>query len=211
MTAILELRMRDRSDHVDTVDLDALSPRARALAEAWHLHALHNRGAVILRQTSGTRADLIRPDDRERYAQYYDLAVPDSIVWTSWSVYPEDSTMEPARYLEQQAKRLPAGYAPVAAGKDQPVPSAAAAAADDEWLTLDEVLHELRAAGRPIEKATWRAYVARDQAPEAGRRIGATPQWRRRDVAAFLAGTWRQDQSKQLLGTRVQSLRDAPL
>lgn len=192
MTTV-ELRMRDRSDHTDVVDLDTLSPRARALAEAWHMHALHHRGVVILRQTTGVRADLIRPDDRGRYALIYDLSVPDSVVWSSWSAYPEDSTMPPAQYLEQQAGRLPAGYAPVAAGKDQPVPSAAAALADDEWLTLDEVLHELRAAGRTVAKATWRAYVARDQAPEAGRRVlGVTPQWRRRDVAAYLAGTWRQ-------------------
>lgn len=196
MTTV-ELRMRDRSDHIDTVDLDTLSPRARALAEAWHMHALHNRGVVILRQTSGTRADLIRPDDRGRYALMYDLSVPDSVVWSSWSAYPADSTMLPARYLEQQARRLPAGYAPVAAGKDQPVPSAAASLADDEWLTLDEVLHELRMAGRTVAKATWRAYTARGQAPEAGRRIGATPQWRRQDVAAYLAGTWRQTTAKR--------------
>lgn len=195
MATLVDLRMRDRSDHTDVVDLEELSPRARALAEAWSMHFAQRRGTVILRQSSGVRADLIRPQDRARYALIYDLDVPDTMVWDRWSAYPEDSTVPPVRYVEQQARRLPTGYAPVAADKDAPVPSADAALADDEWLTLNEVLHELRMAGRPIGKSTWRAYTSRHQAPEAGKRSPGQrwgiPQWRRRDIAAFIAGTWR--------------------
>lgn len=61
--------------------------------------------------------------------------------------------------------------------------------APEEWTT-DQVLEYLTAAGRPIARSTWEAYVARDQAPAPARRIGRTPVWNERVVRA-----WNGDQA----------------
>lgn len=62
--------------------------------------------------------------------------------------------------------------------------------ADEEWTT-DHVLAYLAAAGRPIARSTWEAYVARDQAPAPVRRIGRTPVWSERAVRAWNGGRGR--------------------
>lgn len=184
----IELRIRDDDDHIDTVDLDLLTPPARALAETWHAHDRHRKSAVFLLQASGVRRDRLAPADRDRYAMFFDLDAPDSMMWDSWSTYPIASTMPAERYLEGQARRLPTGYAPIGGDFATRVPSAGASLAGEEWLTVDDVLVEFEAAGRPITRSTWRAYVSRGQAPSPGRRVGPTPQWRRAQVRAMLNG-----------------------
>jgi hypothetical protein len=47
-----------------------------------------------------------------------------------------------------------------------------------DWWTTDDVLAFLRAAGAPIGRATWAAYVSRGQAPAPGRMFGRSPVWR---------------------------------
>ncbi len=52
-------------------------------------------------------------------------------------------------------------------------------------LTTDQVLAYLAEHGRQITPSTWRAYVARGQAPAPARRIGRTPLWNEADIEAF--------------------------
>ena len=50
------------------------------------------------------------------------------------------------------------------------------------WLTVAEVAERLG-----IEESTWRAYVARGQAPAAESKIGPLPVWRTETIDAWLA------------------------
>jgi hypothetical protein len=50
-------------------------------------------------------------------------------------------------------------------------------AAGVEWWTSDQVIAYLAGTGKQISESTWRSYVARGQAPAAGRHIRRTPQW----------------------------------
>lgn len=54
-----------------------------------------------------------------------------------------------------------------------------------DLLTVAEVLALLAERGRTITASTWRAYVARGQAPAPARRISRTPLWDRADVLAW--------------------------
>jgi hypothetical protein len=46
-----------------------------------------------------------------------------------------------------------------------------------DWWTTADVLTYLKSVGVPITDATWRAYVARGQAPEPDRNFGRSPVW----------------------------------
>lgn len=54
-------------------------------------------------------------------------------------------------------------------------------------LTSDEVLALLAERGRQISASTWRAYVARGEAPAPVEHVGRTPLWDRAQVIAWNA------------------------
>ncbi|MFE7423418.1 transcriptional regulator [Rhodococcus sp. NPDC057529] len=55
-------------------------------------------------------------------------------------------------------------------------------------LTTQQVLDLVEEhTGRTIAPGTFRAYVARGQAPAAAERIGREPLWRRRDITTWLS------------------------
>jgi hypothetical protein len=58
-------------------------------------------------------------------------------------------------------------------------------------MTRDQVLAYLAGKGRSIQPGTWSAYVARNQAPAAARKLGRTPLWDPSEVAAFAEGAWK--------------------
>ncbi|GAF43616.1 helix-turn-helix transcriptional regulator [Rhodococcus wratislaviensis] len=54
-------------------------------------------------------------------------------------------------------------------------------------LTARQVLDLIEdKTGRPLAPSTFRAYVARGQAPAAAERIGREPLWRRRDILTWI-------------------------
>lgn len=128
----------------DDIDLDQLSPRARALAEAITSRPERRRSAIPV------------VVDGER------------ISWSNWSYYPVDSPMDPHAYLEQQAARFPLGWTIVGSHEH---PIASINAQDREWIAKQ------CADAWGVKPATWRSYVARGQAPQPSRRVGATPVW----------------------------------
>jgi hypothetical protein len=129
----------------DDIDLDRLSPRARALAEAIAQRPERNRGAIGAVNGAGTR-----------------------VSWSGWSLYPVDSPMNPHDYLEQQAARFPGDWT-IAGSREQPIPSLTGQ--DREWIAKQ------CADAWGVKPNTWRAYVARGQAPQPIRRVGSTPVW----------------------------------
>lgn len=46
-----------------------------------------------------------------------------------------------------------------------------------DWWTTADVLAYLKSVGVPISDTTWRAYVARGQAPAPDRLFGRSPAW----------------------------------
>ncbi|WP_224274109.1 AlpA family transcriptional regulator [Streptomyces sp. LS1784] len=180
--ARLALRAAPECDHAryEDIDLDQLSPRARALAEAVQQRSLATAGVIWC--ALGTVRSLI--PDAEQWHADDDLGEPVFVPWSAWSAYPDDSEMDPHDYLEQQARRINPAYSIVGAHPRTPVPSYAAGAADDGW-TRQQVLDYLRAAGRPIAPGTWSSYVARGQAPAPVRRVGRTPLWNPAEIKAW--------------------------
>ncbi|MEO3856267.1 hypothetical protein [Acrocarpospora sp. B8E8] len=168
--ATISLDLRGTGTYED-VDLDALTPRARALAEA--VAQRLGSTCVIWVQSDRTVRETI--PDAECYYGADELDQPYRMGWSGWSRYPAESAMSQHGYLEQQARRIPPQYSIIGAFPDQPVPSAAAAAAD-RGMTRDQVLAWLAARGRKVGPSTWSSYTARGQAPKP-RYVGRTPLW----------------------------------
>lgn len=91
----------------EEIDLDRLSPRARALAEAIASRPLRTVGGIVV-EHHGER-----------------------LVWSGWARYPADSAMDPYDYLEGQAERFPLD-ATIVGPRERPVPSREAQ--DEEWI-----------------------------------------------------------------------------
>jgi len=171
----------------EDVDLDTLTPRARALVEAVAATPLRTAVDIWVQRDRPIR------DTAPDWALWYtdaQAAQPERRAWRGWSDYPATSTMSPAEYLEQQARRIPPDWHPLGAHPAAPVPSLEAGAADT-GMTRDTVLTWLREHDRPIAPGTWTGYVARGQAPKPRRHIGRTPLWDLADIEQWAAGTWR--------------------
>lgn len=178
----LNLSLRDDSDP-EPVDLDALTPRARALAEAV-AQRLGGRCVIWVQSEKTVRRAVA---DAERWYSADELDRPYRMGWSGWSHYPADSVMSQHDYLEQQARRIPPQYSIVGAFPDRPVPSYEQGAADN-GMTRDQVLDYIAAkTGKPrIAPGTWSSYTARDQAPKPSRYVGRTPLWDRSAIDAWL-------------------------
>lgn len=177
----LALRANAETPRYEDIDLDRLSPRARALAEAVAQQDLATAG-VIWCASRGTVRELV--PDAERWHSPADLDQPVRVPWSGWSHYPDESDMDPHDYLEQQARRIHPEYTIIGADPHTPVASYAAGAADS-GMTRQQVLDYLRTRGRHIEPGTWSSYVARGQAPTPTRKVGRTPLWALEDIAAW--------------------------
>lgn len=179
----------------DEVDLDQLTPRARALAECVaQMPGSNSRaGEILCRHPSLTRHEMI--SSPEVWLRPEQMDQPAQMGWARWDAYRADSDVTAAEYLERQARKIPHDWAIISARwwlgpQQQPVPSSAASA-NDRYLTRDQVLDYMRERGRDISVRTWSGYTARNQAPKADRHIGRTPLWRPETIDAFLDGTWR--------------------
>lgn len=179
----------------DTIDLDRLTPRARALAEAVAQLPGHRKGAgeILCVHRSKTRADMTR--NPEMWLSPEQMTEPARQTWSAWDRYPADAAMGAAEYLERQARKIPPEWRIVSAwsmgAAFAPVPSTEAGAADD-GLTARGVTEYLATHhDRHIGPGTWRAYAARDQAPKPVRRVGREGLWSPADVGAWARGEWK--------------------
>lgn len=168
----------------DTVSLDGLTPRARALAEAVAQTPLRTATDIWM------EADQPIRDTDPSWQMWHteeEADRPERRPWRGWAQYPADSAMAPAEYLETQARKIPPGWHILGAHPQTPVPSLDEGAADT-GMTRDMVLRYLRGHGRQIGMSTWSAYVARGTAPGPARHVGRTPLWDQADLDAFLTG-----------------------
>lgn len=202
--AIVTLQLRTDAKHVtgdgdvsitnaraDSVDLDALTPRARALAEAVAQMPGGDRGAGEILCTHRTRTRGESVSNPDVWLTEEQQAEPARMTWAVWDKYPADSDVPADAYLEKQARKIPSDWAIVSAWgpllRPDPVPSAEAGAADDR-LTAQGVVDRLaRLHGRHIGPGTWRSYVNRGQvqAPKPVAQAGRVPLWSPADIDAW--------------------------
>lgn len=159
------------------VDLDRLTPTARALAEAAAVHPGKVAGDIWME--ADVRIRDVMPDWELWYTPD-EAARPERRPWRGWSAELLGE-YDPHDRLEREARKIPPGWHVLGAHPDQPVPSAGPIREG----TIDQVLAYLRERGRPITAATWRSYVGRGQAPQPVRHIGRTPLFDLDEVARW--------------------------
>lgn len=190
----LKLRSDARRYHEDTdtledvfatyedIDLDRLSPRARALAEAIAASPLRTKADIWMESDQPIRE---RTPDWHHWYTEERASQPERRSWRGWAKYPATSPTDPHRYLETEAAKIPPGWHVLGADPRTPVQPGA----DEQLMTRHQVLTYLASHGRVIKPGTWDSYVTRDQAPRPATRVGRTPLWSPADIAAFAAGT----------------------
>lgn len=182
----------------EDIDLDQLTPRARALAAAIAQMPGGDKaaGEILCQHVTLRRRDVI--PNPEVWLSSEEMEQPARQSWSAWGRYLAYSEMPPVEYLERQARKIPPEWRIVSAfswgsGPHPPVPSAAAGAADDR-LTVRGVVDRLASLhGRHIGPGTWRSYASRDQAPRPVDRVGREGLWSLADVDAWARGEWRAE------------------
>lgn len=174
-------RVRHKAAFAEAIDLDRLSPRARALAEAAH-DAQHpdqmGDQSVVWMEADQPRRETMA--DWELWLTPEQADQPDRRPWNGWAKYPSTSELDPHDYLEREAAKIPAGWHVLGARPGQRAPSSG-----DTGMTRDQVLRYLRDKGRDIKPGTWTGYVTRNQAPQPVRHIGRTPLWDPKDIQEY--------------------------
>ena len=183
-----------------TIDLDALTPRARALAEAVAQlpGARKGAGEILCHHRTKTRGEMT--PDAESWLPPELLTQPAQQSWARWDIYRADSEVSPVDYLESQARKIPPEWRIVcgrAIGHPDPAPvPSSQAGGDDDRLTPRAVVDYLATHHkRHIGSSTWRSYASRGQAPAPVGHVGRESLWAPADVDAWATGQWQADRS----------------
>lgn len=112
MPTIVSLKLRDDAYEngnlipatYEDVDLDQLTPRARALAEAVARTSLST--AVDIWMEHSTPICDIDPSWRMWHTEEQ-AARPERRPWRGWARYPANSPVTPVEYLEGEARKIP--------------------------------------------------------------------------------------------------------
>ncbi|ACU71734.1 hypothetical protein Caci_2825 [Catenulispora acidiphila DSM 44928] len=186
--------------HPVAIDLDTLTPRARALAEAVAQLPGKRKGGgeIMCEHRTKTRRDIT--PDAESWLPPERLDEPARQAWARWDIYRADSEVPPAEYLEIQARKIPPEWRIVcghAIGLPDPAPVASSqSAGEDDRLTPRAVVEYLATRHqRHIGPSTWRSYAARGQAPAPVGHVGRESLWSPVDVDAWATGQWHADRS----------------
>lgn len=162
------------------VDLDSLTPMARALAEAMASSAVR---WISIRSRRMVR-DLHPPGQAEQLwgAAHPGLDEPRVEPYESWSIPREGWTIE--EWLEYEARKMP-GWYPVAPGGGD-LPSSPAARLDD-GITADQCLLMLAMIGCTVDKDRWmrKATKGADGFPAVARHNGHGSLWSEAEVRAW--------------------------
>lgn len=207
MTSV-KLHLR-KGGPLEDVDLDTLTPKARALAEAIHACPGHQPLGVVC-ATGQTKGD--NPNFRYIHGEGPEAdklaAEPQVATIRNYGLIPADSPTTAADWLEREASAMPLDAYPIAGVKSRigpatdRVPSADAAAAD-QYLTRDRVLDYMREAGQPMGIQAWDTLRGTGFLPEPDRYVLSKPQWKPETIDAFLARDrelWPISQVAEFLG-----------
>lgn len=182
MNTITQLALSPGGRTLVDVDLDRLTPRARALAEILARNPLKTRSPILvestrtMREMGATDADAI---------WYGDLDQPHRTTWDHWAKIP--GPIDPHDYLENEARKLPLGYFPVGRSRAGRVPAADAARDDTDLITRSQIAEVMRELGRPIGLATLANYKSNPPKgwPQPVKYVGRTPLWSRAAIEEY--------------------------
>lgn len=158
----------------DAIDLDRLSPQARALAETIAISRDAQAGEILLELAEG--------HDDDTTIGRYAAAHPGQVrrarraVWSRWDKFRADDHSDAHGWLERQAAKLPHGCRVIGPHEWPQHP---------DGLTLPQVLTLLGRFGITVKPSTWRAYVARKEELKPVAHIGRTPLWDMSQIIAW--------------------------
>ncbi len=161
------------------IDPARLSATARTLAEA--IANTPGRTTVDI----WMEADQPIRDTQPDWANWHtedEAAQPERRPWRGWSTTPLGPAEDPHARIEYEARKIPPGWHVYGARPDTPNTDRSPVREGDTAT----VLAYLAQHGRTITPATWRAYVARNQAPQPAKRVGRTPLWHLDDIDTWL-------------------------
>ncbi|MFF9309870.1 hypothetical protein ACF1BS_03075 [Streptomyces sp. NPDC014748] len=196
---IVKLAIRSQSPLCE-VDLDTLTPKARALAEAIHMSSGH-RPLGVLCDTGKTKGD--NPNHEYLYGTGPEAdrigAQPDLRFMTSLEPLPGGAMMTPEEWLEYNARQIPHTAWPIAGARSrvesltERVPSADAAR-EDRCLTSDQALRYLSDAGINFSNNAWILLQEAGNAPTPRQYAlnGRMPLWHVDDLDAYIARDYEQ-------------------
>ncbi|MEU9470461.1 hypothetical protein AB0D78_28355 [Streptomyces avermitilis] len=198
-------RVRYMAAFSETVELDDLTPRARALAEAIHACPGHQPLDIVLR-TGRLKGDspnftYIWGDNAAKAAE------PEQVTVRNWSVMRADSPMSAVEWLEREARTIPLSAYPVGPVGGEPVPSMEAGAGD-QYLTRDSILDYMRNRGYPMDVKAWDTLRGTGHLPEPGRYVCGRPQWKPEAIDAYVnrdPELWPISRVAEFLGYEGQS------
>ena len=195
MTTFVSLQLRESTfttTGLVDVDLDQLTPKARALAEAIHASFGHRPLAVLV-DTGKTKGD------NPYHAHWYGTgpkadaigSQPDLRLMGNLAVIPRYAATSPEEWLEYNARQMPYDAWPIAGAEskieplNERVPSAEAAR-EDRCLTRDQTLSYLAEKGAPVGEA-WTMLQKAGNAPAPRHRAlaGRMPLWHVDDLNAY--------------------------
>lgn len=193
------------------VDLDTLTPKARALAEAIHMSFKHQPLGVLC-DTGRTKSD--NPNHAYLYGSGPNAdeigARPDLRFMRNLEPQRRDTATSPEEWLEYNARQLPFDAWPIAGARsriaplDERVPSAEAAR-EDRCLTRTQVPAYLTDAGAPVTADGWSLLWKAGQVPEPRHHAldGRMPLWHADDLDAYASrefDRWPLSRVAQFLG-----------
>ncbi|WNI19233.1 hypothetical protein [Actinacidiphila sp. ITFR-21] len=170
----------------EEVDLDALTPRARAFTEALHDATSHAvPGGTMLVQfecdlTNAELADLHCLPDAYRPVRNADRR---AIRTVRWEILPSVSVVPLTGWLEDQARVQEPHWYPIGVLGLPRVPSWQAGAAD-RYVTRDQAMDLLRKYGAGLSLTGWQT-LQRTDLMRPDRYAAGRPQWRPESVRAF--------------------------
>lgn len=187
-----------KGPRADEVDLDTLTPKARALAEAIHM-SFGQQPLGVLCATTMTKGD--NPNHRYLHGtgpQADAIAAQPQTAWiTNFGPLHADSVTSAEEWLERQARSLPLEAWPIAGARSriealtEHVPSAEAARTD-RCLTRDQALRYLADQGERsiiLSNDAWIMLQKAGNAPEPRHWAlgGRMPLWAIEDLDAYVA------------------------
>lgn len=196
----------------EDLDLDQLTPRARALAEALHLSMQPNSNMTfpcdVLCECDATNAELAgRPPARP--AEYGPVTDPDTkaqrvVHYQFPKATDRRSTSE---WLEEQARDMPLDWYPIGVRHQPRVPSWEAGR-DDRYLTRGQVLDYLRVHGAEMSVQGWDTLIGTGHLPAPDRYACGKPQWLPATIDAYITRpfeVWNLNRAAEHMGVKPET------
>lgn len=192
MNSIVSLRIRKSSGPVD-IDLDTLTPKARALAEAIHASTGHQPLGVLC-DTGQTKGDNPNHTYLHGTGPKADEigAQPDLRFMTNLEPLPRNAVTSPEEWLEYNARQMPYDAWPIAGARSRMEPlkervPSAEAAREDRCLNRDQALRYLADQGVVVSNDAWILLQKAGNAPEPRHYAlgGRMPLWHVDELDAY--------------------------